>query len=142
MGRNGPPAAARKANLMNPESSAHALADPTEPVVLGPGVELPADLAARVKPELEPGERIGWAARPVRKPAPIGLSGSVSGSLILFFLASAGVGILYSKGFLGQPNLGLEAEALGFGLITLIGGALAAASWTSKLLSGIRGRAA
>ncbi len=50
---------------MSPRDQTQNLEDPTEPILLGPGVELPADLAARVKAELEPGESLLWASQAV-----------------------------------------------------------------------------
>ncbi len=67
---------------MTPDHPTSVLDDLSEPVVLGPGIELPADLAARVKSEIQPGERLLWAGRatPEYEPAGWGTFAAVVGA--------------------------------------------------------------
>lgn len=56
------------------------MSDPVWPAAAGIGDELSEELRGRVKTELDPGERLLWAARPILKP-PLPVTGFVAGGL-------------------------------------------------------------
>lgn len=108
--------------------------DPTEPIVLGPGVELPADLAARVKAELEPGERLLWAAKAVRPAAPKGGSLRTATLWLMGLCLVLAGGIATTAGLFGpideslRPLVGVLSVITGIGAIPTAIGVLVAAS--------------
>lgn len=76
--------------------------------------DLPDDLRAFVKAELRPGERLLWAARPVRPPANTTGTRAIAWGIV-WFLALAGVGGAggaYLLGGLGPPSPTLSPYVL------------------------------
>lgn len=119
---------------MSDVNPSNAAIDPSEPVLLGEGVELPPDLAAWVKAELEPGERLLWAGqaiRPLTKPwSSAGQGPDVPSALIwmLGLWTLAAVAGFAARGRFGWLSDKAEAYVIMASLTLATMGAMLAAS--------------
>jgi hypothetical protein len=94
--------------------------------------DLTEDLRARVKSELEPGERLLWAARSYPPPVAIGV-GSLFVSTVGLIILALGVGALASAHDYSQREQGTLACLVG---CVLIGGTIA--SWFLRRVGRLR----